>query len=245
MLNYRPTGRIRLGRPLKRLLDEAKKVCQGLTRDGWWWWWWTNLRPSRTDISINELKSQCTEKNMSLNYSTTTSFHIFSYSLFNDTEPSSHCSLTYWHTCRIKHKPTNHTIPVACKTGINDPKRAHGGPQRNSCPCLPKRVEGCLLPLAWPAAPEALVSVAEVAPPVGGVTPVCKSLREVEWRRWSRQWSDSGNGIALPVERIDRPALILALWWTSQGLNCGAGTDVSHGVGRLTIRRQGRKCHPC
>jgi len=69
---------------------------------------------------------------------------------------------------------------VACKTGRNDPKTAHGGPQRNSCPSLPKRVEGCLLPQAWPAAPEVPVSVAEVAPPVGGVTPVYKSLWEVE-----------------------------------------------------------------
>jgi hypothetical protein len=31
MLNYRPNGRRRLGRPLKRLFDEAEK---GLIRDG-------------------------------------------------------------------------------------------------------------------------------------------------------------------------------------------------------------------
>ena len=254
MLNYRPNGRRRLGTSLKRLLDEAET---GLSRSDTWRMMmmmmmvtttttgWTNLRPSRTETSINELKSQCTDKNNSLNYSTTASFHIFSYSLFNDIEPSSHCSLTYWHTWRNKHKPTNHIIPVACRTGRNDPKTAHGGPQRNSRLCLPKRVEGCLLPQAWPAAPEVPVSVAEVVPPVGGVTPVCTSLWEAEWRRWSLQWSDFGNGIALPVVHIDRPALILALWWTSQGLNCGAGTGVSHGVGRLTIRRQGWKCRPC
>jgi hypothetical protein len=39
MLNYRPNGRRRLGRPLKRLLDETvRKVYHDLTRDGWWWW---------------------------------------------------------------------------------------------------------------------------------------------------------------------------------------------------------------
>jgi hypothetical protein len=34
MLIYRPNGRRRLGRPLKRLSDEAEAVCQGLTGDG-------------------------------------------------------------------------------------------------------------------------------------------------------------------------------------------------------------------
>jgi len=34
MLNYRPNGRRQLGILLKRLLDEAERVYQGLTRDG-------------------------------------------------------------------------------------------------------------------------------------------------------------------------------------------------------------------
>jgi hypothetical protein len=41
MLNCRPNGRSRLGILLKRLLDEAEEVYQGLTRDGWWRWWLT------------------------------------------------------------------------------------------------------------------------------------------------------------------------------------------------------------
>jgi hypothetical protein len=43
MFNYRRNGWRRLGRPLKRLLDRPKQVCQGLTRDGWccWWGWET------------------------------------------------------------------------------------------------------------------------------------------------------------------------------------------------------------
>jgi hypothetical protein len=40
-LNYRTNGRRRLGRPLKRLLDEAET---GLLRPNWWriWWWWNS-----------------------------------------------------------------------------------------------------------------------------------------------------------------------------------------------------------
>jgi len=34
MLNYGPNGRIQLGRPLKRLLDEAETGALSLTRDG-------------------------------------------------------------------------------------------------------------------------------------------------------------------------------------------------------------------
>jgi uncharacterized membrane protein len=37
MLNYRPNGRIQLGRPLKRLLDEAETGTLSLTQDEWWW----------------------------------------------------------------------------------------------------------------------------------------------------------------------------------------------------------------
>ena len=248
MLNCRPNGRRRLGTSLKRLSDEAGT---GLSRPDTWRTMmmmmmtaWTNLRSPRTDTSIKELRPQCTDKDDSFNYSTTASFHIFSYSLFNDIEPSSPFSLTYWHIWRNNHKPTNHIVPVACRTGRNDPKTAHGGHQRNSCPCLPKEEERCLLSQAWPAAPVVQVSVDGVVRPVDGVTPVCTSLWEAEWRRWSLQWSDSGNDIALPVVRTGRPALVLALWWTSQCLNCGAGTGVSHGVGRLTICRQGWKCRP-
>jgi len=41
MLNYGPNGRRKLGRPLKRLLDEAETGTLSLTRDEWWWrWWW-------------------------------------------------------------------------------------------------------------------------------------------------------------------------------------------------------------
>jgi hypothetical protein len=36
MLNYRPNGRRRLGRPLKRMLDRPKPVCQGLNCDEYW-----------------------------------------------------------------------------------------------------------------------------------------------------------------------------------------------------------------
>ena len=34
ILNCRPYGRRRLGRPLKGLLTRPKQVCQGLTREG-------------------------------------------------------------------------------------------------------------------------------------------------------------------------------------------------------------------
>ena len=44
MLNYRPNGRRRLERPLKRLLDEAETDLLGLIRDGWWWSWCVIIR---------------------------------------------------------------------------------------------------------------------------------------------------------------------------------------------------------
>lgn len=59
-LNYRPNGRRRFERSLKRLLQKPKQFYQGLTGDGWrrrrrwWWWWWWWLLKREGEAGVRE-----------------------------------------------------------------------------------------------------------------------------------------------------------------------------------------------
>jgi len=40
VLNCRPNGRRRLGKPWNRLTDKAEIDLSISNCEGWWWWWW-------------------------------------------------------------------------------------------------------------------------------------------------------------------------------------------------------------